>query len=80
MSDDVAKEKLSALFNGDDGIESAHTVLRGTLRYKGYSDAMQTLLEAGLFSQKQMDMTGYTWVQHPLFEYKIETVSLSLSV
>ena len=51
------------LVRGAYGIENAHTVLRGTLRYKGYADAMQTLFETGLFAQTKMNLAGFTWVK-----------------
>jgi len=54
----------NTLSRGAYGIENAHTVLRGTLRYKGYADAMQTLFETGLFSQNKMNLAGFTWVNN----------------
>jgi alpha-aminoadipic semialdehyde synthase len=34
------------------GIESAHTILRGTLRFKGFSEAMKGLVKLGLISEQ----------------------------
>ena len=33
------------------GLEDAHTVYRGTLRYRGFSQAMATMADVGLFSE-----------------------------
>ena len=38
----------STVYKGIYGIDSAHTVLRGTLRYKGFCDAMKGFIQLGL--------------------------------
>ncbi|XP_041348560.1 alpha-aminoadipic semialdehyde synthase, mitochondrial-like isoform X2 [Gigantopelta aegis] len=42
----------STLYGKAYGIESAHTLLRGTLRYKGYSTAIQSLKDLNLLSSE----------------------------
>ena len=54
---------MSVLCREAYGIESAHTVLRGTLRYKGYSMAMDSLMKLGLFKSDKINLTGYSWVR-----------------
>ncbi|XP_063674612.1 alpha-aminoadipic semialdehyde synthase, mitochondrial-like [Bolinopsis microptera] len=51
----------STIYKEAYGIEAAHTVLRGTLRYKGYSMAMDTLIQLGFFKSDKMDLSGYSW-------------------
>uniref|UniRef100_A0A4W3IAC3 Aminoadipate-semialdehyde synthase n=1 Tax=Callorhinchus milii TaxID=7868 RepID=A0A4W3IAC3_CALMI len=49
------------------GIESAHTLIRGTLRYKGYSNAIQGLQKVGLINTEPCSLLSpeapaVTWV------------------
>ncbi|KFO28625.1 alpha-aminoadipic semialdehyde synthase, mitochondrial isoform X1 [Fukomys damarensis] len=50
------------------GIPSAHTVVRGTLRYKGYSKALNGLVKLGLINREayptlQSEASSLTWKQ-----------------
>ncbi|XP_065829633.1 alpha-aminoadipic semialdehyde synthase, mitochondrial-like [Oscarella lobularis] len=50
------------------GLETAHTILRGTLRYKGFGSALDTLFQSGLLSGEkhpllQPDAKSLTWLQ-----------------
>ncbi|XP_059138929.1 alpha-aminoadipic semialdehyde synthase, mitochondrial-like [Physella acuta] len=39
----------STVYASEYGIESAHTILRGTIRYKGFTEAIKSLIRMGLF-------------------------------
>ncbi|KAH9512582.1 hypothetical protein Btru_038850, partial [Bulinus truncatus] len=39
----------STIYSSEYGIQSAHTVLRGTIRYKGFVEAVRSLIIMGLF-------------------------------
>jgi saccharopine dehydrogenase-like NADP-dependent oxidoreductase len=43
------------------GLESAHTVYRGTLRYPGHCHAWQALLDLEILDETERDVTGLTW-------------------
>lgn len=51
----------STIYKQAYGIDSAHTVLRGTLRYKGYSSAMDALIKLGVFKSQKMNLEGFSW-------------------
>lgn len=40
----------STIYSAEYGIGSAHTILRGTIRYKGFTEAVKSLITMGLFS------------------------------
>lgn len=42
----------STIYAGEYGIESAETILRGTIRYKGFIEAMRSLIALGLLDDK----------------------------
>ena len=51
------------------GINSAHTILRGTLRYKGYVDSIRGLVKLGLLNSNpdpvlHLDGPELTWRQY----------------
>ena len=77
--DDVLKCVMSGYPNRDStiyselyGINSAHTILRGTLRYKGYTDSIRGLVKLGLLNsnpdpvlhEKGPDLTWRQYMCH----------------
>ncbi|XP_005100303.1 alpha-aminoadipic semialdehyde synthase, mitochondrial [Aplysia californica] len=56
----------STIYAKEYGIESAHTILRGTIRYKGFTEAAKSLISLGLFdttpdSQLHPNGPDITW-------------------
>ncbi|GFO42771.1 alpha-aminoadipic semialdehyde synthase, mitochondrial [Plakobranchus ocellatus] len=42
----------STMYASEYGIQSAHTILRGTIRYKGFSEAVRSLIAMGMFETR----------------------------
>lgn len=43
------------------GIQSTKTILRGTLRYKGWCPTLKKIVDLGLLDQEEKDWTGFTY-------------------
>jgi len=43
------------------GIQSTKTMLRGTLRYKGWCPTLKKIVDLGLLDQEEKDWTGFTY-------------------
>ncbi|NLP09003.1 saccharopine dehydrogenase, partial [bacterium] len=54
------------------GLEQAHTVFRGTLRYPGWCDTMAVLTAAGLLDDSfRQDLAGKSWRQMWVDKYRL---------
>ncbi|TRY55438.1 hypothetical protein DNTS_003809 [Danionella cerebrum] len=62
------------------GIESAHTLIRGTLRFKGFSSSMSGFVKLGLISTEPCPLLGHTSSPVSWKELLCKQIGLSTSV